>query len=115
MAARAHRDLRRHHLEHIVHHFNGLHGVGSQHAREPGRELLFELAHPRIFGRVLAQAAAQLQHECVVALQVSLHVRQLLALAEQPLREHLLAGKQPLAHAAAEGLVADLCDPFSQS
>jgi hypothetical protein len=61
------------------------------------------------------QFAAQRDHQRVVALQVALRVGQFLALAEQALRQHLLAGQQALAQALGEGVVADLDHAFQQA
>jgi hypothetical protein len=59
-------------------------------------------------GLLRCSSLAQREHQRVVALQVALCVGQFLALAEQALRQHLLAGQQALAQPAAEGFVADL-------
>ena len=105
VAARAHRHLRTHHLEHVVHDVQRIDGLGGQHARQGRRRLARQPLQADVIGRGLrlrARRVAQLQHQRVVALQVAAQLGELLALAEEALRQHLLAGQRSLTHAPRE-------------
>jgi len=119
VSAGAHGDLRGNHLEHVVHHVQHVDRFGGQCTRQPVAQLVQHLGKARVgaarLGIQRAQPLAQRQHQRVVALQVALHVGQFLALVEQALRQHLLAGQRAFAQPLAESLVADLHHALQQA
>jgi hypothetical protein len=108
------RDLGRDHFEDVVHDVEPIDRFGGQHARQTLLQIALQREQARIIAGSLAhhllQPVLQLGDQRVIALQVALHVGQLLPLAEQALGEHVLAGQHALAHAAAEGVLLDVHD-----
>ena len=117
MAAGPQRDLRGHHLQYIVHHVQHVDRFGGQGARQPVVQLALQVLQARVvpIGALRTDVVAQRDHQRVVALQVALRVGQFLALAEQALGQHLLAGQQALAQPAGEGVLADLRHALEQA
>ena len=111
--------LCRDHFQDVVHDVQQINRFGGQRARQPVVQLALQAEQARIVARRLlhhlAEPLAQRDHQRVVALQVALDVGQFLALAEQALGQHVLAGQQALAHAPPEGIFLDRDHAFEHA
>ena len=119
MPARPQRDLRRHHLQHVVHDIQHVDRFSGQRPCQPVVQLALQCEQPGFvvagLRQQLAQTVAQRDDQRVVTLQMALHVGQLLTLVKHALRQHVLARQQTLAHAPAECIVLDVRDALEHA
>ena len=119
MPARTQRDLGGHDFQQVIHDIQYIDRFGGQGLRQAVIQLALQRQQAWVVAASLAQTLLQLLAQCnhqgVVALQVALHIGQFLALAEQALRQHLLAGQQAFAHAPAEGIFLDVHDALEHA